>query len=113
MAKTTLSRRGFLGLGAAGAVAAGLGLTSCAANGSSSDASSNAATSKDSASENTSGVSFKDTNTSESVNYTPGEIAETIDCDICVVGLGMSGLAAAVQIGRNLLQYTRSLWHAK
>ena len=101
MAKTTLSRRGFLGLGAAGAVAAGLGLTSCAANGSSSDASSNAATSKDSASENTSGVSFKDTNTSESVNYPPGEIAETIDCDICVVGLGMSGLAAAVQAANN------------
>lgn len=73
-----LSRRGFLGLSAVGAIAAGASLAGC-----SSQTNENA------------------TAATESVGYTPGEIAETIDTDIVVVGLGMSGLAAAVQAANN------------
>ncbi|MBR2835935.1 MAG: FAD-binding protein [Coriobacteriales bacterium] len=35
------------------------------------------------------------------VPYTPEAVFQTLDCDICVVGLGMSGLAAAVQAANN------------
>ena len=73
-----LSRRGFLGLTALGAVAAGAGLAGCAsAQPSSAEAS------------------------DESTAYAPGTVAETIDADIAIVGLGMSGLAAAVQAAVN------------
>lgn len=98
MADTTLSRRGFIGLGAVGAVAAGLGLAGC---GSPSTSGGSGAASGNAADGNVAGVSFKATNNSEAVAYTPGEIKETLDCDICVVGLGMSGLAAAVQAANN------------
>lgn len=73
-----LSRRGFLGLTAAGALVAGAGLAGCSSQ------EPKAATASD-----------------EAEGYTPGTIVETIDTDIVVVGLGMSGLSAAVQAANN------------
>ena len=78
-----LSRRNFLGLAAAAATAAGLGLVGCSPSNSSANGGDNTA------------------NGGASSGYTPGPIKETIDTDIVVVGLGMSGLAAAVQTGNN------------
>ncbi len=111
MADVSLSRRGFLGLGAVGAVAAGLGLAGCgspstsgssANSGAASDATAgNDAAATGASDGNVAGVQFKATNNSEAVSYAPGEISETLDCDICVVGLGMSGLSAAVQAANN------------
>lgn len=93
---TSVSRRGFLGLGAAGAVAVGLGLAGCSAP------KEQGAQSETGISSEVQGASpFKETNNSEAATYEPGEIAETVDCDICVVGLGMSGLSAAVQAANN------------
>lgn len=99
MQQSSISRRGFVGLGAAGALAAGLGLAGCSSPAPSADAP--AAGSADGGTSATGNGLFKETNNSEAVGYVPGEIAETIDCDICVVGLGMSGLAAAVQAANN------------
>ncbi len=99
-----ISRRSFIGLGATGALAAGLGLAGCSAP-QSSTSDSAASTGNSTGTTETTGADtsnlFKPTNNSESVGYTPGEIAETVDCDICVVGMGMSGLAAAVQAANN------------
>ncbi len=98
--ESSISRRGFIGLGATGALAAGLSLAGCSPSSSSSET--GTPNSSAAAPEQDGGHSlFKETNNSESVNYTPGEITETIDCDICVVGMGMSGLAAAVQAANN------------
>lgn len=94
--RMSISRRGFIGLGAAGAVAAGLGLAGCSAP---KDESVPVEAGKDVSAQDAS--LFKETNNSEAATYVPGEIAETIDCDICVVGLGMSGLSAAVQAANN------------
>lgn len=74
----SLSRRSFLGLAATGTIAAGAGLTGCAPSTDQSETPSSG-------------------NTQNQSEYTPGEIAETIDVDVIVAGLGMSGLAAAVQ----------------
>ena len=79
MEKTNLSRRSFIGLAALGTAAAGASLAGCSP----------------------SATSSEETKTTEEAAYTPGEIAETINTDIVVCGLGMSGLAAAVQAANN------------
>lgn len=82
MEKKNMSRRGFLGLTAAGAALGVAGLAGCSPAGS----------------EDKPVAKGSDEGSS---TYEPGEIAETIDADIVVVGLGMSGLAAAVQAANN------------
>lgn len=76
-----VSRREFIGgLAAAGAFVAS-GLSGCAAGNSTESKSSKG-----------------DSDASQSK---PQDISETVDCDIVVVGAGISGLAAAVQAGQN------------
>lgn len=76
---SNISRRSFLGLGAiAGTAAIGAGLAGCSPS-----------------------SSTEKTESSQESTYKPGTIAETIDTDIVVCGLGMSGLAAAVQAANN------------
>lgn len=67
-----------MGLAAAGAAVAGVGLAGCGPTSAGSNASQE-----------------------DVAGYAPEEVVETIDADIAVVGLGMSGLAAAVQAGCN------------
>ena len=79
-ARTGISRRGFIS-GALG-TAALLGLAGCAQP-------------------KTAGTSDKSTEVADEVPSVPTDIAETLECDIVVVGAGISGLAAAVQATQN------------
>ncbi len=76
ISNTSISRRGFVGAALAGLAATGL------AKGAS-------------ATEDAVAVD------EQIGTYKPEKVAETLDCDIAVVGLGMSGLAAAVQAAVN------------
>lgn len=94
MEKARLSRRAFLGLGATAAVAAGAaGLAGCA------PAASNTAAATDSSSTASqsaaSGKPADFTPDFKNPPAVPTDIAETKDCDVLVIGLGLSGCAAA------------------
>ena len=78
-----LSRRSFLGVAAACGLAAGAGLAGCAPK----------PDDDPTAQENEQEQPDK--------NMAPTDIKETLDADVLVVGLGMSGLAAAVQAASN------------
>ena len=93
-----LSRRAFLGLGATAAVAAGAGLAGCAPSGAK-DASGDSSKASESAPTNTNGAVSGDP-----TQYTPSfmtapplptDIKENKDCDVLIIGLGLSGCAAA------------------
>lgn len=91
---TSMSRRAFLGLGATAAVAAGAaGLAGCAPQG------------KDAAAGGTADAGAAGgTGMPEPTAYVPSfltkpeppaEVTEEKDCDVLVIGLGLSGVAAA------------------
>lgn len=82
-----LSRRSFLGLGAAAALVAGAGLAGCSPT-SSADAESSSGGSGSSA-ENSSAASWR------TAPAAPSEIAEEAECDVLVIGLGHAGSCAA------------------
>lgn len=94
--RTGLSRRAFLGLGAAAAVTAGAGLAGCSPSASVSPSSIDAA---DSGSTGASGISANSTSTPEFLQIpdqiSDSAIKETIDADIVIIGAGLSGLCAA------------------
>lgn len=81
--KDGLSRRSFLGLGAAAAVVAGAGLAGCTSN-------APAADSKDEAKEEKPAPAEK-----------PATVDQTIDTDLLIVGGGGSGIVCAIQAALN------------
>lgn len=91
-----LSRRAFLGLGAAAAVTAGAGLAGCSPSAS---VSSTAIDATNSGSTGASGIAANDTSTPEFLQIpdliSDGSLKETIEADIVIIGAGLSGLCAA------------------
>lgn len=88
MSKSDLSRRAFLGLGATAAVVAGASLAGCAAAPASEDAAG-------AGSGVASGNPTEFTPSFMSAPAVPTEVKQTKDCDVLVIGLGLSGCAAA------------------
>lgn len=92
MTKQDLSRRAFLGLGAAAAAVAGAGLAGCAPAGkadSTEGATSGGATTTAGGDPLTFQPSFL------TAPEVPAEVAEEKDCDVVIVGYGLAGSAAA------------------
>ncbi|WP_139653700.1 FAD-dependent oxidoreductase [Raoultibacter phocaeensis] len=91
-----LSRRAFLGLGAAAAVTAGAGLAGCAPSAS---VSTTAVDPSDSGSTGAAGIAANDTSTPEFLQIPDpipeSSLKETIEADIVIIGAGLSGLCAA------------------
>ena len=91
-----LSRRAFLGLGAAAAVSAGASLAGCAPSASVSTSSIDAS---DSGSTGAAGIAANDTSTPEFLQIPDlipdSALKETIEADIVIIGAGLSGLCAA------------------
>lgn len=91
MGKTDLSRRAFLGLGATAAVVAGAGITGCSSSAS--------APKEETGNAAPEAVAPDSVNTAGSPDFftpppVPSDIQETKDCDVLVIGLGLSGVAA-------------------
>lgn len=85
MKKTEMSRRSFLGLGAAAAaVAASAGLAGCAP-----------ASSAPKSEKAASGEAAAPSTGKPAAPQVPTDVKETKDCDVLVIGLGLSGCAAA------------------
>ena len=93
--KKELSRRAFIGLGAAAAVTAGtttMGLVGCAPSAASEAPKDNVATSSTTSSGTTSNTGEPAFMVAPEV---PTDVQEVKECDILVIGLGLSGVAAA------------------
>lgn len=90
--KKEFSRRSFLGLGAAAAVTAGVGLSGCAPTPNSNSKSTEGASGSGSGSASGKPADF----VPDFMNppAVPTDIKETKDCDVLVIGLGLSGVAA-------------------
>lgn len=97
MNEKDLSRRAFLGLGATAAVAAGVGLAGCAGNDtgdSKAPAADSAASGEAPAAGAVTGNPSEFTPSFMTPPPVPTDIAETKDCDVLVIGLGLAGCAA-------------------
>lgn len=93
--KQDLSRRAFIGLGASAAVVAGAGLAACAADGSVQAASTPDAAGAAGAITEAGGKPGDFVPNFLTPPQVPTDIAETKDCDVLIIGLGLSGCAAA------------------
>ncbi len=114
-AKSGLSRRTFLGLGATAAVAAGVGLAACSSEEASSSESSESSSSSSSDSGSDTAVSSdgaaRMTYEWEIAPDPITDIAETVDTDILIIGAGLAGCAcaaAAAEKGGNVTVVEKS-----
>lgn len=89
--KQGLSRRAFLGLGAASAIAAGAGLAGC------STADSGASSSQQGTEAATGGTAYE----WEVAPAAITDIANTVDCETLVIGAGLSGCACACSVAES------------
>ena len=88
-----LSRRSFIGMGAAALGASALGLAGCAPQAGGSDA--------EPADPATSGTAVDDPWAGFRAEDYAGSVSETVDVDFCIVGSGASGMVAAVEAAQN------------
>lgn len=102
MEEKKLTRRSFLGLGAAAAAVAGVGLVGCAPA-AKSEASGSA---KEAAASSNLPTEFKPSFLNAPTAIDESKVTETLDVDVCVVGLGLAGVCAlreAAEAGANVV----------
>lgn len=90
---TSLSRRSFIGLGAAAALTAGAGLAGCSSPGSSNEG--NGGGGEPAAGSSGSGAPGEFVPNFMEAPPVPTDVKETKECDVLVIGLGLSGTCAA------------------